>query len=47
MTQDVHQTTEEAPREPWVAEVKKEAPLVKIASYHHPHHPTGQQSFRK
>ena len=39
MPQDVHHTTKEAPPKPLVAEVKKEAPLIKIASYHHPHHP--------
>ena len=45
VTRDVHQTTKEAPPEPQVAKVKKEAPQVKIASYHHPHHPARQQSF--
>ena len=47
MAQDVHQTTKAAPLEPQVAKVKKEAPQVTIASYHHPHHPTRQHSFRK
>ena len=47
MTQDVHQTPKEAPLEPQVVEVKKEAPPVKMASYHHPHHPVRQQSFKK
>ena len=44
---DVHQSTKETPREPQVLKVTKEASQVKIASYHHPHHPTIQQSFRK
>jgi hypothetical protein len=43
----VHQTTQAALPEPLVVEVKKEAPPVKIASYHHSHHPKRQQSFRK
>ena len=43
MTQDVHPSIKAAPREPPVVKVKKEAPQVKIASYHHPHHPTRQQ----
>ena len=47
MNQDLHQTTEETPPESLVVEVKKKAPPVKIASYHHPHHPARQQSFRK
>jgi hypothetical protein len=47
MTQDVHQPTKAAPREPLIVKVKKEAPQVKIASYHHPHHPARQQSFQK
>ena len=47
LTQDVHQTIETTPPESIVAEVKKEVPLVKIASYHHPHHLARQQSFRK
>jgi len=47
VTQDVHQTTEEAPLEPWVTKVTKETPLVKIASFHHPHHQARQQSFSK
>ena len=47
MTRDVHQSTKAAPRELQVVKVKKEAPQVKIVSYHHPHHPTRQQSFQK
>ena len=47
MTQDVHHTIVEAPLDPRVVKVHKEAPLVTIASYHHPHHPRRQQSFRK
>ena len=46
-TGDIHQTTEATPLKPLVVEVKKEAPIVKIASYHHPHHPARQQPFRK
>ena len=38
MNPNVHQTIEEDPPDPQVVKVKKEAPLVKIASYHHPHH---------
>ena len=47
MTQDVHETTTTTPPEPQVVKVKTEAPQVKIASYHHPHHPRRQQSLRK
>ena len=47
MTQDVHKTTKPAPLDPEVVKVKIEAPQVKIASYHHPHHPSRQHSFRK
>ena len=47
MTQDVHQSIKVAPREPQVVKVTKEAPQVKIASYHHQHHPTRQKSFWK
>lgn len=42
-TQDVHQTTKESPTWPQIVEGEK----LKIASYHHPHHPMRQQSFRK
>ena len=45
MTQDVHQTTKVAHPEPQEVKVKTEAPQVKIAFYHHPYHPTRQQSF--
>ena len=47
VTQDVHHTTKEAPPEPQVVKVKKEAPPIKIVSYHHSHHPIRQQSFKK
>ena len=46
-TEDVHQTTEEAPTKPQVSKVKKDAPPVKISSYHHPHYPMRKISFRK
>ena len=39
LNRDMYQTTKAAPLEPLVVEVQKNAPPVKIASYHHPHHP--------
>lgn len=42
MPQDVDQASKETPPKPQVIELKKEAPIVRSASYHHPHLPARQ-----
>ena len=44
--QDGHKIEEESIQAPEVEDSKKESPTIKVASYHHPHHPTRQQLSR-
>ena len=45
MPHDGHQSEKKSPQEPQVIELNQEAPVVKVASYDHPHHLMRQQSL--
>lgn len=47
MSQDGYQNESESTQESHVIDLKKEEPIVKVASYHYPNHPVRQQSSRK
>ena len=44
MPQDGHKSEKQSPQVPQVIELNQEAPIVKVASYQHPHHLMRHQS---